>query len=179
MSLTLHEGLTLAVFAALAVLCLPAARLRRAALALLTWAGNLALLAAVGAGGLFAVRPQLAPPGLSETLAPLTPAEWPALGWLAAAAAVVAVGLPLLTHLRYARGLARQAALIDNFRRELLAAARRLERQLAAADADDAEPRPHRGDVAAAVEAMRAVAGAPRPQPPAPTRTRLVKDCLR
>lgn len=99
-----------ALFALLALLALPSVRLRQALLFLLQRGGHLATLAGVAACGLFALRPSLTPGALCELSLTIAPANHPGLAWLVMAAVLVALALPLLAHLEYARELAAQAA---------------------------------------------------------------------
>lgn len=108
------QMLLAAPFALLALLALPIGGLRRFVLSWLSRVGHLTTLGGVAACALFAFHPHLAPQALRAWLAPQGA---PALAWLVRAAVLVAVALPLLAHLDYARELSHHAAYLRARRR--------------------------------------------------------------
>ncbi|MBA4063626.1 MAG: hypothetical protein C0501_07920 [Isosphaera sp.] len=178
-------ALGLGLLVLLAVVALPHPRVRQAVLGFAARAGQAAVLAAVAACGTLFVRPDAAPPAVApyadrlaaevRRLLPDPAADWPGVPWLVVAAAVVALALPVISVLEFAARVMGQTAVIQSLRKELRRAADALDRRLAGLS-DAPPPADVTSEVAAAADAMRAVAGGPRKDRPAAPR--LVRDLL-
>jgi len=175
-------GLGLLVFLAVAALPLP--RVRQAILTFVARAGQAAVLATVAACGTLFVHPDAAPPALApyldrlatevRQLLPDPASTWPGVPWLVVAAVVVSLALPVLSLLEFAARVMGQTAMIQALRKELRHAADALDRRLTGLGV--APPAESTSEVAAAADAMRAVAGEPRKD--RPTAPKLVRDLL-
>jgi hypothetical protein len=140
-----------APFALLALAALPLPRWRRGLLSLLHRGGNLALPTGVAACGLFAFRPDLATDSLRDLLVFVAPDDYPGLAWLAKAALLLPLALPLLANLEHARDLSTLSAFLRDLRGARPSPATA---GPPANPAADAALRPHAAEVAAAIEAM-------------------------
>jgi hypothetical protein len=181
----LSTVLGLALLVLLIGAALPVPRLRQAVLTFTARAAQSAVLAAVAVCGTLFVQPEATPAWATPHAAPVLDAvraalpaslaALPGLPWLALAVLIVAAGLPVLSVVDFAARVAAQTAAVQTLRRELRFAADVLDRKLARLT-EPPPPAIAAAEVAAAADAMRAVAG--DPQPPRVARPLYVRDLL-
>lgn len=175
-----------AAFGVLAAVCWPSARLQRTSLGVLQRLLHLIVILAVFAAAMFFFLPDLTPGFLAQwvdmlpnSLTPALPEPRPGLVWLPVAGLVVAIALPVLAMVDFAKRLAGLTSMVQRLLSEIRTMAREMESTLAASEratTASAPADPQRlGDVKAAVQTMSAIAGN---NPPARNRKRPLADFL-